>query len=266
MTWSALLVYLGFALKIHPKPDYSGFWWVCLSAVFFHLAVNSITEYRDFQKGIDNKESKGASGLPLAVITRPRVIYQLGILCFIVAVLAGLIAVHFAGPKLLIPGIIAGILVFSYSEKPLRYKYYALGELSVFILFGPLLAFSCLFALWGRVVFEDLLISIPIGLLVAAVMLANNIRDWRFDVAVKNKTIATVLGLKAAYAILFFIVNLAFLIVLFLPNVPKKFLIFLTYPILFLSIKYIEKHEFFNVFLALEFAFSLALAACLFFG
>lgn len=257
MTWSAILTYFSYAKNAGKIVSYKGFIPVAISAVFFHMAVNSISEYRDYVNGIDSKESKGASQLPLAYLHTPKVIYYLGFLCFTIAVISGLFAVYFVGKILFIPGILIGFLVFSYSEKPISYKYKALGELSVFFVFGPILAYSCLYALCGDVSLQDLLVSISIGLLVACVMLANNIRDYQFDLSISNKTLPTFFGLKYAYGLLFSMANLAYLIVLFIPNI-RPWPILITYPIIFLSVKYINKHEFFNVFLGLQFAFCIS--------
>lgn len=258
MTLSAILVYFSYAQFVIGEitSNYKGFFAVILSAIFFHMSANSISEYRDYVKGVDSKESKGASKLPLEYIKNKQIVYYLGMICFAAATISGLFAVYFVGKILFIPGILVGILVLSYSEWPFRYKYRALGEVSVFFIYGPILGYSCFCALCGCVKWPDLMISIPVGFLVSCVMLANNIRDYKFDLSISNKTLPTVLGLKAAYCILFSIANISYFIVLFIKGV-NLWLVFISYPIIFLSIKYVNKHEFFNVFLALQFSFCL---------
>lgn len=257
MTLSAILSYFLYAKHLGIIIACKGFLFVAVSAVFFHMAANSIAEYRDYVNGIDSKESKGASTLPLSYINNTKILYYLGLVCFISGVGFGMEALYLCGKFLLIPGILAGLLVLSYSEGPLKYKYRGLGEVSVFLVFGPILGYSCLYALCGTVKLRNLIISIPIGLLVACVMLANNIRDYKFDLSISNKTLPTILGIKFAYTILFSMVNLAYFILIFIPHVTI-WPVYLTYPIMFFSIKYINRHEFFNIFLILQFAFCMS--------
>jgi 1,4-dihydroxy-2-naphthoate octaprenyltransferase len=237
-------------------------WTVALSALLFHMSANITSEYRDYTCGVDSKESKGSSKIPLANIGNKKNVYYVGIACFLMAVVFGFFAIHTTGEKILIiPGIIAALFVFFYSERPIGYKYKALGEMGVFTAFGPLLCFSCMFSVVKTCY---ILVSIPVGLLVACVMIANNIRDYNFDKITKNKTIPTVLGLKNAYGILFTSAHLAYFCLLFMKHTITVWPVFLTYPIMFLSLKYINTSKFFNVFLILLVSFCIVLGACIF--
>jgi 1,4-dihydroxy-2-naphthoate octaprenyltransferase len=223
------------------------------------MSANITSEYRDYINGVDSKKSKGSSKIPLENIKNKKNVYYVGIACFLMAVVFGFLSIHTTGEKILIiPGVIAALFVFFYSERPIGYKYKALGEVGVFVAFGPLLCFSCMYSVTGT---YDLLVSIPVGLLVACVMLANNIRDYNFDKIIKNKTIPTVLGLKNAYRILFTSVHLAYFCILFLQH-TIVWPVFLTYPIMFFSLKYINTSKFFNVFLILLVSFCVVLGSC----
>jgi 1,4-dihydroxy-2-naphthoate octaprenyltransferase len=233
-------------------------WPVALSALLFHMSANITSEYRDYINGVDSKESKGPSKIPLENIKNKRGVYYVGAMCFILAIVFGFFAIHTTGEKILIiPGVIAAIFVFFYSERPIGYKYKAFGEVGVFIAFGPLLCFSCMYSVTKTC---DVIVSIPIGLLIACVMLANNIRDYSFDLSIKNKTLPTVLGLKNAYIILFTSVHIAYFCLLFMK--PTGWPVFLTYPIIFCSMKYINTSKFFNVFLILQIAFCVIFGVC----
>jgi 1,4-dihydroxy-2-naphthoate octaprenyltransferase len=232
-------------------------WPVALSALLFHMSANITSEYRDYINGIDSKESKGSSKIPLENIKNKKNVYYVGVVCFLFAIVFGFFAIYTTKEKILIiPGIIAALFVFFYSERPIGYKYKALGEMGVFIAFGPLLCLSCMYSVIRTCY---LLVSIPIGLLVACVMLANNIRDYNFDMDIKNKTIPTVLGLKNAYRILFTAVHVAYFCLLFMKS--SVWPVFLTYPIIFFSLKYINTSKFFNVFLILLVSFCLSLGS-----
>jgi 1,4-dihydroxy-2-naphthoate octaprenyltransferase len=228
------------------------------------MAANSIAEYRDYMNGIDSQESKGESEIPLQHINNPKMVYILGCCCFVLGAVSGLIALYLVGPYLLFPGLSGAILVWSYSEKPLGYKYKAMGELGVFLAFGPILCYACIYSLNKPCCLKDLLVSVPLGLLVSNVMLANNIRDCKFDMAIRNKTIPTILGIKMAYSILFISTHISYFVLLFIADMSTIWPVFLTYPVIFASIKYINTNKIFYVFLLLQVLFCLTLGCVLF--
>jgi 1,4-dihydroxy-2-naphthoate octaprenyltransferase len=213
--------------------------------------VNTISEYRDCEKEVDYQDSPGPKyRLITGIVPRKNILY-LGITSFVIASILGIIAVFLSGIKILFAGLFGAALSLFYSEYPFGYKYKALGELGVFLAYGPVLCFACIVALTNSFSLLDLLLSIPFGLITTSVLLANNIRDYDYD-KTKIKTLVTVVGLKWAYAILFFIINTAFLIILlliYIETIPKScFLVFASYFTLFLTAKRIGKPNFVDIF------------------
>jgi 1,4-dihydroxy-2-naphthoate octaprenyltransferase len=92
---------------------------------------------------------------------------------------------------------------FFYSADPLRLKGRALGELTAFLMWGPLMVLGAFFV--QRATFSGslhaLLLSVPQGLWVALVLLANNLRDLEADAAMGIRTPATLLGRRRAAAL-----------------------------------------------------------------
>ena len=219
MTISAMTVYFKYCNDF--KKKYIVF---VLSAIFFHLSANSISEYRDFISGVDNWKRD----LPLRHIKNPKNIYYLGVICFVLGIIFGVISCYFSDIRLLFLGIIAAFLIYCYSEKPVAYKYRCLSEVGVFIIFGPILESAILIISGRSIFFSELLISVPIGLMVAAVMLANNIRDC--DIDKKVKTIATVFNYKITNIIFFTIVTLAYIIVMCFMQLKMFFILLLFFP------------------------------------
>jgi 1,4-dihydroxy-2-naphthoate octaprenyltransferase len=110
---------------------------VAISAMLFHLATNTISEYRDFRNGIDDVHSPDTKYRLVSGIVRPNAVLLIGLIAFSLASILGIVAVFVGTKLLLIPGIIsAGIAIF-YSEQPFGLKYKALGELCVFMIYGP---------------------------------------------------------------------------------------------------------------------------------
>ena len=250
---STLLILCGFLYSNYHYEiiNYKSFACVGLSILFFHLTTNTISEYRDCKKGVDDIHSPGTKYRLISGIIPQKHMLIFGITSFILAAIFGIIAVFIGQIFLIIPGLIAAGIALFYSEWPFGFKYKALGEVCVFLIYGPLIFSSCILSLTQQISLNDLLFSIPFGLLTANVLLANNIRDYEFE---KGKTVTLTIkfGLKFSYFLLFFMTHLAFLFIPFfvykdiLPNIG--FSVFLSYPIIFLSIKKIGKPDFIDIF------------------
>lgn len=93
---------------------------------------------------------------------------------------------------------------YFYTGGPKGYKYFALGDLGVFILMGPLIVVGTYYGLTGLFSYNAVYVSIPIGLLVAAILHANNMRDIIDDKKKRVKTISVLIGLKLSKIMFFF--------------------------------------------------------------
>jgi 1,4-dihydroxy-2-naphthoate polyprenyltransferase len=92
-----------------------------------------------------------------------------------------------------------------YTAGPVKYKYRAWGEVFVFLMWGPLMFEGAYAVQLQSLSWKVLIVSIPFGLLVSLVLLANNIRDIVYDSRQKIRTIAIFLGNQRSirlYAIL----------------------------------------------------------------
>ena len=76
------------------------------------------------------------------------------------------------------------------------YKYFALGDIMVFLLMGPLMVIGSYFALTGNYYYELWIESIPVGCLVLSILQANNHRDIHNDSSAKIKTVSILIGYK----------------------------------------------------------------------
>jgi 1,4-dihydroxy-2-naphthoate octaprenyltransferase len=242
------------------------FSFVAISIVLFHLSANTISEFRDFKKGVDDPESEWPRYRIVSGIVDPKHILKIGMTSFIFAAFSGIMAVLSASLALIIPGLIGAFLALFYSEWPIGYKYKGLGECGVLIAYGPLTGVSCTLALTNTFCINDILFSMPIGILTASVLLANNIRDYKFDIK-STKTITTIFGQKTSYILLFTMIHIAFFLVLIMvytDTLPKSgFMLFATYPIIFMSIKLVGKPRFVDVFGVLHSSYCIVLSIIL---
>ena len=91
-------------------------------------------------------------------------------------------------------------LGFFSSAPPIKLNYlgHGLGELATGIACGPLIVLGSYYVQAQRVSYEALWASIPVGLLVAAVLYINEFPDYEADKAVGKNTLTVVLGRQRA--------------------------------------------------------------------
>jgi 1,4-dihydroxy-2-naphthoate octaprenyltransferase len=113
---------------------------------------------------------------------------------FVLAALIGIYLTLVCGIVVLIIGLVGLLAGLTYTAPPLKYKYVALGEVSVFLMWGPLMVEGAYFVQRQSLSVPAFWVSLPFGVLVALVLLANNIRDMDHDRQKGIRTLAILLG------------------------------------------------------------------------
>jgi len=169
----------------------------CMTA---HAGANLLSDYYDFKTRVDREGTFGSSGLLVDGIMSPDQILAGG---WIALVLAGVIGAYLVlatpgGTFLIWLILIGGLLGVFYTARPFEFKYHALGDLAVFIAFGPAMVLGAYFVQAHHFSWKPVLYSIPIGLLVDAILHSNNLRDIVNDGVVNIKTVPILIGEKWA--------------------------------------------------------------------
>ncbi len=207
-----------------------------VSAVLLHAATNLINDYYDVHNGIDTVASATAQYRPHPLVEGrlPAVqVRNAAYTLFGLAALIGLYLTAVCGLMILwigAAGLLAGL---TYTAPPLKYKYVALGEVSVFLMWGPLMVEGAYYVQRRTLSLEAFWVSLPFGILVALVLLANNIRDIELDRSHRIRTLAILLGPRHGLTAYLVLMALAYLGVLPLAGTltPWVLLIFLTLPL-----------------------------------
>ncbi|HOK95383.1 MAG TPA: 1,4-dihydroxy-2-naphthoate octaprenyltransferase [Anaerohalosphaeraceae bacterium] len=241
-SWTASMtpVLLGAALV--PYLQKSGRWlllpFIAAASLFMHAATNMVNEYFDYKKGVDTPDSFGGSRILVDGLLSPKQVLAGGLVLYALTVCIGLIFIVFYGWPILLLGLIGLAGGFFYSALPIGYKYRGLGDPFVFILMGPLMVIGSFFVLTGAYQTDVLLISLPIGCLVTAILSANNLRDIQHDTQAGIRTTASVLTHRWARAEYAGLVMLAYLITLTLMGLKILPLwSLLTFPTLLLAVR-----------------------------
>ncbi len=164
-----------------------------------HAATNLANDYYDFVGGIDRPDSPGVRSRHHPLVEKTLAPGQMlaGAAAFWVAAIfigTGL-GITRGWPLIALTavGVLAG---FFYSAGPLRLKGRALGELTAFLMWGPLMVLGAYFVqtMTLKASPQAWVLSVVQGLWVALVLLSNNIRDRKVDAGIQIRTPATLLG------------------------------------------------------------------------
>ncbi|MCF8030360.1 MAG: prenyltransferase, partial [Desulfohalobiaceae bacterium] len=173
----------------------------------------------DIQSGVDSAEAATAQYRPHPLgegKLLPESARKAAYVLFFVGAVIGLFLVAARGWPILMLGIIGILASLTYSAPPVSYKYVALGEFSVFLMWGPLMVEGSYFVQRQAFSLEAFWISIPFGVIVALVLLANNLRDISHDKSKNIRTIAIILGARKGFYLYAALVILAYASILFL--------------------------------------------------
>jgi 1,4-dihydroxy-2-naphthoate octaprenyltransferase len=164
-----------------------------LGAVIFHSSGNLISDYHDYRNGIDKPGDPGSTSLTSGLF-QPKQILTFGVAFLVVGIAVGLALLHFSGAGLLWVGATGvAACVFYY-----LLKVRALGDLLIFIIFGPSITMGVSFVMLGYFDWTFLGVALPEIFITVNVLHANNTRDMQRDEAAGSTTFAKLLGLKAS--------------------------------------------------------------------
>jgi 1,4-dihydroxy-2-naphthoate octaprenyltransferase len=165
-----------------------------LGAVFIQVGTNLSNDYSDARRGADTEDRLGPVRVTAGGLVPPRQVLVATYVTFGLAVLCGVYLVAVAGPLLLAIGgasILAGVL---YTGGPRPYGYEGLGELFVFLFFGIVAVSGSYFVQRQHLPWQAFALAVPVGLLAAAILVVNNVRDLETDRRAGKRTLAVRLG------------------------------------------------------------------------
>lgn len=211
-----------------------------LGVILAHASANLFNDFFDVRSGVDTREVSTAQYRPhpLAEGTlRPREVLAEAILALVIAASAGIYLASVRGWTIFWIALLAGFALVFYTAPPFKYKYKALGELSVFLMWGPLMVEGSYFVQARHLSLSALLVSVPLGILVALVLLANNIRDVHDDRKMEIRTIPILAGQGQSIVLYVLLVLLAYASVIIMsllgPLSPWSLLVLVSVPLFF---------------------------------
>lgn len=200
---SIMSVSVGTALAALDGPIHWGdYVLTALGIVFLHAGTNVVNDYFDYKNRVDTTAVPGGYATEGRVLVRqlllPAHVLRAGLILFALSVPIGIYLTFVRGLTIFGLGFVGFLVGFFYTARPISFKYIALGEPAVFLMWGPLMVTGAYFVQRGEFSWQAIEVSLPFGIFVALVLLANNIRDLQFDGHVGIRTVATQLGKRLA--------------------------------------------------------------------
>lgn len=226
-------VFLGTMIALtYGKLHFPLFIAMLVASVFIQMATNMFNEYYDFKRGLDTEQSIGIGGTIVRNGVKPKTVLNLAFMLYGISVLIGIYICMETSWMLAVVGILSMMVGYFYTGGPYPIAYTPFGELFSGVVMGMLLILISFYIQTETVTTEAVLLSIPSMLLVAGIMLANNIRDLEGDKEGGRKTLAILVGRYNAITILmlFFIISYGWIIamILFGHLTPWALLVFLS--------------------------------------
>ncbi|MFN2518786.1 MAG: prenyltransferase [Jatrophihabitantaceae bacterium] len=174
---------------------------VLVGYVVLHAISNLSNDYFGYRRGHDTEDSprRRYTLHPIAsgAVTPRLLAGGLGVL----GLLALAIAVYFValrGWGALILAAVGAVLLYAYDAAPRALKELGLGEVAAFAVWGPLMIGGGYYVITGQLAGEAFLVSVPIGLGVASILIGKHIDQRIFDTSQRQRTLPVLLGERGA--------------------------------------------------------------------
>jgi 1,4-dihydroxy-2-naphthoate octaprenyltransferase len=169
-------------------------------ALLLQVAANLANDLFDFRSGADNENRLGPPrAAAMGLLSERELMAGMAIVVGL-AGLVGLYLVSVGGWPILVLGVAAIVSAFAYTGGPWPYGYHGLGEVFVFIFFGLVAVAGTTYLQTGQLEPLAVAAAVPVGALITAILVVNNLRDIDTDREAGKMTLAVKLGTRGTIA------------------------------------------------------------------
>ncbi|HNB37023.1 MAG TPA: 1,4-dihydroxy-2-naphthoate polyprenyltransferase [Anaerolineales bacterium] len=182
-------------------------------ALLLQIGSNVANDVFDFERGADTVERLGPVRVTQAGYLTP---FQVKCGMYIILGLAALLGLYLAalrGWTVILLGVAAILSAVAYTGGPFPLGYHGLGDIFVFLFFGLAAVAGTYFVQVGTVSVAAWWMAVPVGLIVTAILVVNNLRDLENDRKAGKNTLAVRFGEHAAKTEYLLCMVIAYLIV-----------------------------------------------------
>ncbi len=191
-----------------------------LTVLCLQIGAHLVNDYYDYLRGVDTSNSLGPGGLIQQGLIKPVRVLAFGLTMLLLGTLFGVLTALAGGALFFLFAFIGLLCAYFYSATSSSLAALTLGEVIVFLIFGPLLTLVAYLLQTGRFDHIVLAYALSLGLLAMAFIHLNNMRDAESDAQAGKRTLASYLNLKTSRALylLFLLGAYAPVIVLAVPR------------------------------------------------
>ena len=175
-----------------------------IAGVFIHIASNIANDYYDHKSGTDDsnvdfvRPFTGGSRIIQRGWMSPREVFAEAMVFFILGGGIGLYLAYTRGIEILVIGVIGVGSGFFYTAPPFRFVSRGYGEVFIGLNFGVLMTLGAYFVQTQVLAWEAVYPSIPVAILITAVLYINEFPDHDADRDAGKRTIVVRLGRQKA--------------------------------------------------------------------
>ena len=183
-------------------------------AAIMNIGTNVANDYFDHLSGNDPVNIRyirpftGGSRLIQQKLLTPKTVLNIAIAFYVAAIVIGVILTILVGPMIILFGLVGLVSGYFYTAPPIRFAHRGLGEIVVGLNFGFLIGIGTYFVQAGTISMASIISSLPLTLLVMAIIIINEFQDSEADACVGKRTLVVRLGLRRSVS-LFAIISLA---------------------------------------------------------
>ena len=165
-----------------------------LGAIFIQIGTNFANDLFDFKKKTDTHDRVGPLRVTQAGLVSPSQMRTATIMAFSVAFATGIYLVYRGGWPIVAIGLASILFGVLYTGGPYPLGYNGLGDVFVFIFFGPVAVGGTYYVMAQAITPAAVLAGIAPGLLSTAILVVNNTRDLETDQRTGKRTLAVRFG------------------------------------------------------------------------
>lgn len=187
-----------------------------IACLLIQAATNLFNEYFDYKHGLDKIDSEGISGSIVKGKLSAKEVMNGAILLYMVSLILGIILTLMTSYYIFLVGIICMLTGYFYTGGKYPIAYSPFGEVVSGLFMGTIIISLAFYFQTGYINIDIILVSLPIFLMIAAILLANNIRDLENDKESGRRTYAILVGRDnaiktlAASFVLVYLLNIIF--------------------------------------------------------
>ncbi len=168
-----------------------------LTALLLQISANLANDVFDFERGADDETRLGPPRAVATGMLSAREVRRGTLIAAAAAAIAGSGLIWVGGWPVALAGIASIVVALAYTGGPWPLGYHGLGDLCTFAFFGVVGVAGSHYVQAGALSPLALAASIPIGCLVTAILVVNNVRDLESDARVGKRTLAVRMGRRA---------------------------------------------------------------------